>query len=176
MRRIKVNGNESNHYYADEQGNIFSKQKEVFRKLKVYKTHDGYRRICLAADIERGHYRVCRIIAETFIENPENLPIVNHKNEVRDDDRVLNLEWCDNSHNQKQRFKGKIGTRAKEVEMVSLETKEVVASFPSLMHAEKDTGIQSTNIGKVCLGKRNQAGGYSWRYKDCPSVETSRKA
>lgn len=49
-------------------------------------------------------YNVHRIIAETWIPNPLNLPQVNHKKGIQTDNRASELEWCDASYNQKHRF------------------------------------------------------------------------
>ena len=63
---------------------------------------DGYLHIGLSMGA-RGlskDVRIHRMVAEAFIPNPNNYPMVNHKNGIRDDNRVENLEWCDNSYNQ----------------------------------------------------------------------------
>lgn len=167
MKQAKINGIRSDFYYVSEDGNVFSRRKDgSFRKLTPYLTHDGYRRVQLAADIPRKHYRVCRIVSETYLPNLNNLPMVNHKNNIRDDDRVKNLEWCDNSHNQKQRFKHLDSTSNKPVMQICPKTLEVVARHRSIEDASRSTDIQPGNIGKVCRGERNHAGGFQWEFAD----------
>src|SRR5699024_2330856 len=164
MRNVTINGITSKFYKVDKAGNIYSIQENGLYLMKPYLTHDGYRRIKLSQDLGQKHYRICRVVAETYLKNPKNLPIVNHKNKNRADDRVDNLEWCDNSHNQKQRFKTTIGTKAKEVAKICLDTDEVIEVFVSPIYAEEETGIARQNISKVCRGLRHHAGGFKWRY------------
>lgn len=161
-----INGKQASYYYVDKDGRIFSNFTGRLKELTPYLTHDGYRRIQLSSEFDRKHIRVARIVAETYINNPNNFPIINHINAVRDDDRVENLEWCDNSHNQKHRFKNSLGTRAKEVAMIDVNTNEVIKIYDSPIYAFKDLGIQAQNIAKVCRGERNIAGGYKWKYTD----------
>ncbi|EPD09373.1 phage-related HNH endonuclease [Lacticaseibacillus paracasei subsp. paracasei Lpp70] len=105
---------------------------------------------------------VHRLIAETFIPNPDNLPQVNHKNCDRRDNRVSNLEWCDNSYNQKYRSKHGISnteTLGHPVFAINLSTLEV-SRFPSQHEASRKLGVFQQNINAVISGIYKQTHGY----------------
>ncbi|MCY1105825.1 hypothetical protein [Shouchella clausii] len=166
MKFITINGIKSKYYKVDIYGNVYSVTGNSHLLMKPYLTNDGYRRIKLSKDLGQKHYRICRLVAETYLDNPQKLPIVNHKNENRADDRVDNLEWVDNSKNQKQRFSSRVGTKSKEVQQICIDTGSIIKVFVSPIYAEKETGIARQNISKVCRGLRNQAGGFKWKYTD----------
>jgi len=79
------------NYYISEDGVVTNAKGKV---MKLFKNPDGYMCLCLYQDSKRSHKRVCRLVAESYIPNPENKPVVNHKNSIRDDDRTANLEWA----------------------------------------------------------------------------------
>lgn len=64
----------------------------------------GYRRVCLCKGDARNFKSVHRLVAEAFIPNPDNLPQVNHKDGNKFNNNVENLEWCNNSQNQKHAY------------------------------------------------------------------------
>ena len=73
-----------------------------FRKGKVLslvKNTDGYLKVLLKCNTKCKTITVHRLVAQAFIPNPDNLPIINHKDEDKTNNRVENLEWCDNYYN-----------------------------------------------------------------------------
>ena len=67
--------------------------------MKPYKTKKGYLRIYLTKNNKIFRFRLHRLVAFAFLENPNNFDQINHKNEIKTDCRVLNLEWCDANYN-----------------------------------------------------------------------------
>lgn len=85
-------------YKVSNTGKVFSCVTN--RELSVIQKKDGYTCISLCdKDHNKKQYRIHQLVAKAFISNPNNLPMINHKNEIKNDNRVENLEWCNNFYN-----------------------------------------------------------------------------
>ena len=162
MRKILIyEGKPIPYYLVDSCGKIFTEQGD---ELTQFQSNNGYMRVKLSKGVNRGMYLVHRLVAMTFIENSNGYPVVHHRDTNRGNNSVDNLEWCNNSYNQKERFVGCVGTKAKPVIQLTL-AGDYIREWESPVVAYRALGIQAQNISKVCRGLRHRAGGYRWRYK-----------
>lgn len=83
-------------YYVDDLGNVYSKKSGDLVKLKPQKNTYGY----LMVSIYQKKVKVHRLVAETFISNPDNKPHIDHINTIRTDNRISNLQWCTPKENR----------------------------------------------------------------------------
>jgi hypothetical protein len=111
-------------YYVTEDGDVYRLWKfKGFKKLKLYKNRYGYLKIDLSTDGQNKNYAIHRLVAEVYHSNPDNLPQVNHIDGDKSNNHISNLEWCNNSHNQKHAYqiglqkrqsrKGEMGNNSK---------------------------------------------------------------
>lgn len=133
----------------------------------------------LIVDLSRGgfrkHYLIHRLVAQAFLENPNSLPFVNHKDENKSNNTVDNLEWCtpqyntnygtsierrSNSHRGK---KHKFSHHKKQWKAVSKYSKdgEFICTYPSMTIAAAETGNKVQNISNACI-KGCKCGGFYW--------------
>lgn len=132
----------------------------------------GYLVVGLSDDTKYVH----RLVAEAFINNPQNLPEVNHKDETRTNNVVSNLEWCDRQYNHDygDRTAKEAQTKSKAVAQLTL-TGTLITTYQNAIEASKATGANRRQIQMVASGyvhkdKRGKtiryltAGGYKWKY------------
>ena len=89
-------------YQVSNEGRIKSLKRHHVRNdriLKQSKDKDKYKRVDLRKDNVSAIKRVNRLVAKAFIPNPNNYPVVNHKDENKENNSVDNLEWCSISYN-----------------------------------------------------------------------------
>ena len=84
-------------YQINNIGTVISVRND--REIKPFKTIQGYIRIELNNNGIAKKHNVHRLLATAFIENPLKKPYINHKNSIRDDNRIDNLEWCTHKEN-----------------------------------------------------------------------------
>lgn len=126
----------------------------------------GYRRVNLAKDGKVKHMQVHRLVALNFLPNPDDLPIINHKDENRTNNQLGNLEWCTYEYNNTYGscLTRKGASRSRSVRSIDPETGLTVKEYPSFKEAAKDVGGSHTNISTCCKKRRWKAYGYYWAY------------
>ena len=155
-KRFKYNGTDT-PYLVFEDGRIYNSMNDKF--FNQYTNPAGYMYIKVHLLTKSGfvyrNYAVHRMVAETFIPNPENKPQVNHINGIKNDNRVSNLEWVTNSENMihaygKELRKPNSGEKvhfakytSEQIEMVC---KEIEKDELSLYEIEKLTGVPHKTI------------------------------
>lgn len=139
------------------------------REKKLSLNKKGYWIVALYKGQQQKHFSVHRLVAEAFIENPHNLPQVNHKDENKSNNNVDNLEWCTNKYNSAYGTRGKriatANTNGKQSKTIIGKCGNVTLKFPSIAEASRQLKITRTNIVKVLKKQRNRAGGYTWEYQ-----------
>lgn len=126
---------------------------------------DGYKTVCLCKNGVKKQFRVHRLIAVAFLDNSEKLPIVNHKNENKADNRVSNLEWCSvyyNNHYGKGYCEQRFLNLRKTVKQLDLNNK-IVRIFKSISEAANIMGINRNTIAnRVRSHSTTPYYGYIW--------------
>ena len=148
-------------YQASDLGNIRSLNYHRENKLKLLtqcKDKDGYKVVLLYNNGRRKQFRVHRIIAETFLNNDDMLPCINHKDENKANNNVSNLEYCTTEYNNQY-------SKSRALEQCDLNG-NVVRVWCSVREASDNTGAKEANISACCrgYGRHKTAGGYKWRY------------
>ena len=131
----------------------------------------GYQFVGLHKNGKRKDMKVHRLVAMAFIPNPENKPMVNHKDENPLNNCVDNLEWCTAQYNAnygtrnermiQNRRSYKLGNHPKAKAVFCVELNK---TFDCAKRAEEELGICVSSIRSACRGKRKTAGGFHWKY------------
>ena len=171
-------------YKVSDRGNIYSVERISLQGIKIggvtlkpaYNT-GGYLKVVLYKNGVRKTKSIHRIVAEAFIPNPESLPQINHKDEIKDNNNVENLEWCTSKYNNNHgtRLKRSARTKSKKIRAINVETGEVLTFNSGVEAMEK--GYFRGNVSSACRGiYKNASGelvgdgrtykGYRWYYEE----------
>lgn len=152
----------------------------------------GYKIVTLRKNGEYKSYKVHRLVGIAFISNPENLPCINHKDEVKSNNNVENLEWCTSKYNSNYGHRNeKIAKAAKERSHAYMQGERnyfygkhfsggehptskrvakldgqgnVLAVFDCTKSAAESVNCSPSAISLGCRGKRKNIKGYQWKY------------
>ena len=174
-------------YEVSNLGNVKSLEKTILRSdgikkhlpnrvLNPYINNDGYSVVNLYKDKKTQTFYVHRLVAEAFIQNPENKPFIDHIIPVRvgGTNEISNLRWCtieENNNNPITRERIRVvseETRKKRYKPILQYTLsgELIREWSCAMDAQKALGINNSHIYDCARGERKTCGGYIWKYKN----------
>lgn len=183
---LKIDGAIVDGWKISNLGNIL-----VNGKSKLpYENGNGYKRVYVSL---YGKMYVHRLVAMTFLDNPENLEYINHKDGNRSNNFVDNLEWCTATQNIQHSYdflnrirKGAekernayFGKRGKDhpvsIPVVGIFPDGTVKYYESCKHAAEQEGLNPSHISGCINGKRKTHGGIVWRKQNGWIGDTSEK-
>lgn len=145
---------------------------EEGKTLKFVKNKRGYFSAAIYYDKNRRYMYVHRLVAMAFIPNPENKRTINHKDGIKTNNCVDNLEWSTDSENAIHAFKNNLrhmGSGAENHTSIPVIQMSMdggyITEHVNIREAERQTGAWNQNISKVCKGLLKSTGGYKWKYK-----------
>ena len=174
-------------YKVSNTGKVKSFQRNREKLLSDKYYENGYLRASLSKNNEKKKVLIHRLVAETFIPNPENKPEVNHIDGNKKNNNASNLEWCTRCENVKHAWKTGLNeehreklskTAYKTVNKLWEKNKKPVIQmdldgnfireFDSAKEAFEYYGIKrlQTSISACCTGRRKTAHGYKWKFKE----------
>ena len=151
------------NYQISTNGRVWSKIKKKY--LKGFIDKDGYKIVDLRKNKKTFKKRINRLVAESFLENPDNLPQVNHKDEVKTNNKVENLEWCTVEYNLNYGTRNEKAAKAlaKQVYQYTLNG-ELIKIWPSTKEVGRN-GFKQSGVWQACNGKIKTYKGYLWNYQ-----------
>lgn len=155
-------------YWISKSGKVKTK----YRTLKPTINLDGYYCVNLRKDNVQKTYTLHRLLALNFIDNPNNYPQVNHKDENKLNNDLDNLEWCTQQYNHdygtrnERTAKSQMNKQGSKVILQYDLQGNFIKEFPSVSEASRELGKSQANISRCANCFKNQAYGFIWKFKD----------
>lgn len=162
----------NNKLEVSNYGNVRSLLRGKPYVLKTQRDKKGYHRIRITINRVKMSFKVHRLVAKAFIENPNNLPQVNHIDGNKDNNQVSNLEWISNKDNANHAVKAGLWTNVFAASKQTNDKRKIAIKatdghttlhFESISSAEKY--FKSRHVVDVLKGKRKTVKGFSFAYE-----------
>jgi len=156
----------NNRYMVSDDGFVWDNNNQRLVNLVLNK---GY----VSCSISGKTYLVHRLVGQAFIPNPDNKPQINHKNAIKSDNTVINLEWCTAQENMDHVSKHRLNPAMKRCCIVK--DGVITKIFPSMKNAAKELNIEVHDVYGCCKGRSDQTRQIKLRYYDdviCDYIKT----
>ena len=143
-----------------------SVKRNIILKLPIKR---GYYQIRLSKNGKKKGFQVHRLVAFAFLQNPNQYPQINHKDENKLNNKLENLEWCSVLYNNKY------GTRLKRVSESNKLRREVekytldgffIEEYHSVIEAARKNKCCPSSISECCRGKIQKSKNFIYKFKD----------
>lgn len=162
-KKYYFNG-EKTDYSISSDGQV---RKDTINRILSQSSQQDYKFVTLLIKGSQKRMRVHRLVAETFIENPNNKPYVNHIDGNRANNHVENLEWVTPSENTQHAVKTGLIHNGRKRAVIQYNLDGIqMATFESATEAARQTGGSQSKITMCCKRQRQTANDYQWRYYD----------
>jgi len=156
-------------YFVSNLGRFKNSYGQIMDNYKP--NQNGYIRVYIYKKTIALH----RLVAYTFLANPENKEQVNHKDGNKLNNYIENLEWCSNAENQKHKFETGLGNNfTRKVKQYDLNW-NFIKEYESIVLAAREANVSKGTIRGVLIKYRKTAGGYIWRYSDDTNIDFTEK-
>ena len=179
-------------YFISDKGRIKSVDRRIpntngvgtrLIKGKILSTtlnNKGYKCVSLHKNGKIKTFTIHRLVALSFIPNPNNYSDVNHKDENKLNNNAENLEWVTHEYNMNYGERGKkageklkntrlLSKNGKAHKVINLDTKKI---FGCIREASMHYNVNESGISQCCRGKSKKCGGYRWMYYEDYSNKT----
>ena len=133
---------------------------------------NGYKIVSLCKKSQSKNKYIHKLVAETFLNNPNNYKYVNHKDENKENNYVDNLEWCTAQYNItynnlhiKNGLKNRNNKYSKKILQLDNNNK-IINVFPSISEASRQLKVSYQAISDCLRGIQQHSAGYKWKYVD----------
>lgn len=150
-------------YEVSTHGQVHNKVNNIMIKPQL--GSGGY----FVLSLQKKMYRTNRLVAQVFLSNPDNLPVVNHMDGNKLNNHISNLEWMTYSQNSQHAVDTNLGTSCKQIDQYSMGG-QFIKRWTSIIEASEALNIHRAGIGNNCQGRSKSSGGFVWKYSNEESI------
>lgn len=165
------------YYFVSNMGRVMSSYRIsgngniINEAIKKQRTCKGYSVVSIKYNNVKKALKVHRLVAITFLDNPQKKPEVNHKNGVKSDNRVENLEWVSSSENSihafatglRKQYTGEAHYNSIRIKQYSKEG-ALIKEWGAMADACRVYDIKPQSLSSCLTGKSRTSGGFKWEY------------